>query len=102
MRRLEDDYLAAYRSLKLTRDSDICIKSFEIRLLALLGVNCGIEVVANCFPRTGAVSERVPQEIGTGEIGGAAPTTEIDLLIAPSFAFADLPIECDCHIASGA
>src|SRR5205814_8544318 len=32
----------------------------------------------------------------TGEIDGAAPTTEVDLLIAPSSAFADLPIECDC------
>jgi hypothetical protein len=51
--------------------------------------------------RTGAFSER-PQEVGAGEIGGQAPTPEVDLLIAPSFAFADLPLECDCHIASSA
>ena len=36
------------------------------------------------------------------EIGGAALATEIDLLIAPGFAFADLAIECDCHIVSSA
>jgi hypothetical protein len=69
-------------------------------LLALLGVDCRIEVVANRFPGAGAVGERIPQEIGTGEIGRSAPTSKIDFLIAPSLAFADLPIECDCHIAS--
>lgn len=46
------------------------------------------------------VGKRLPQEIGTGEIGEAAPAPEMDLLVAASFAFADLPIECDCHIAS--
>ena len=64
------------------------------------GRDCLIEVVADVFPRTGTVSERVPQEVGTGEIGWAAPTTEIDLLVAPSLAFADLAVKCDCHIAS--
>ena len=59
-----------------------------------------IEIVADVIPRTGAVSQRVPQEVGTGEIGWAAPTTEIDFLIAPVFAFADLGIECDCDLAS--
>jgi hypothetical protein len=54
------------------------------------------------FPGTGAVSERVAQEVGTGEIGWATPTSEIDLLVAPSLAFADLAVECDCHIASSA
>jgi len=81
-------------------DRDIGIQSFEICLLAVLGVNCGVEVVANRFPRTGTVSQRIPQEVRTTEIGGAAPTSEIDLLIAPGFAFADLAIECDCPIAS--
>jgi len=61
-----------------------------------------IEIVADLVPRSGTVSERVAQKVGTGEIGGAAPTTEIDLLIAPSIAFADLAIECDCHIAYSA
>src|SRR5579864_9245200 len=81
-------------------DWDVGIQSFEICLLALLGFNCGIEVVANSFPRAGTVSQRIPQEVRTGEIGGAAPTSEIDLLVAPSFALAYLPIECDCHVAS--
>ncbi len=36
------------------------------------------------------------------EIGGVVPTSEINLLIAPRFAFADLAIECDCRIASSA
>jgi chorismate mutase len=52
------------------------------------------------FPRTGAASRRAPQKIGTSEAGGAPPATEIDLLKAPGFAFADLAMECDCHLAS--
>ncbi len=67
---------------------------------ARLGLDCGIEVITNGFPWSGAIAERIPQEIGTGEIGRSASTTEIDLLIPPSFALADLPIECDCHIAA--
>jgi hypothetical protein len=78
---------------------DVCVESFEI-CFALAGGDRLIEIVANVFPGTGAVSQRVPQEIWTGEVGGAAPTTEIDLLIAPGFAFADLAIECDCYLAS--
>jgi hypothetical protein len=81
-------------------DGNVCIERFKICLLALLSVDCRVEVVANRFPWTGAVGERIPQEVRTGEIGGAAPTTEIDLLMAPSLAFADLAIECDCHVAS--
>jgi len=81
-------------------DRDVCVESFEVCLLALTSGDCFIEVIADVFPRTGAVGKRVPQEIGTSEIGWAAPTTQIDLLIAPGFAFADLAIECDCHIAS--
>src|SRR5579871_1007342 len=81
-------------------DWHLGIESLEICLLAFTGCDRLIEVVADVFPRTGAVSERVPQKIGTGEIGGTAPTSEIDLLIAPSLAFADLAVECDCHIAS--
>jgi hypothetical protein len=83
-------------------DRNVCVESFEVCLLAILGVDCGVEVVANRIPGTGAVSQRIPQEVRTSEIGGAAPTSEIDLLIAPSLAFADLPVECDCHIASSA
>jgi hypothetical protein len=45
---------------------------------------------------------KIAQEIGTGEIGWAPSTSKIDLLIAAGFAFADLPIECDCHLASSA
>jgi len=81
-------------------DGDVCIESFKVCLLALLSVDCRIEVVADRFPWTGAVGERVPQEVGTGEIGRSTPAPKIDLLVAPSLAFADLPIECDCHIAS--
>jgi hypothetical protein len=71
-------------------------------LLALSGGDRLIKVVADMFPRTGAVSERIPQEIGTDETGWAPSTSKIDLLIAAGFAFADLPIECDCHLASSA
>jgi hypothetical protein len=73
-------------------DRNIGVQSFEICLLALLGVDCGIEVVTNSFPRAGTVSQRIPQEVGTGEIGWAAPTSEIDLLVPPSLAFADLAV----------
>jgi hypothetical protein len=83
-------------------DRDIGIQSFEICLLPFLSVDCRVEVVANRFPWTRAVGERIAQEVGTREIGGAAPTSEIDLLVAPSLAFADLAIECDCNIASNA
>ena len=75
-------------------DRNVCVQSFEVCLLAVAGGDRLIEVVANVLPRTGAVSQRVPQEVGTAEIGGSAPTTEVDLLIAPGFAFADLAIEC--------
>jgi hypothetical protein len=77
---------------------DVCVESFEVCLLALAGGDRLIEILADMFPRTGAVSQRVPQKIGTSEIGWAAPTTEIDFLIAAGFAFADLTIECDCHV----
>jgi hypothetical protein len=63
-------------------DWHVGIESLEICVLALPGGDCLIEVVADVFPRTGAVSKRVPQEVGTGEVCGAAPTTEIDLLIS--------------------
>jgi hypothetical protein len=52
-------------------DRHVCVESFEVRLLALLGVNCRIKVVANRFLRTGAASQRIPQEVRTSEIGGA-------------------------------
>jgi hypothetical protein len=77
----------------ILNDGYVCVESIEVCLLAFTGGDRLIEIVADVFPRTGAVSERVPQEIGTGEIGGAAPTTDIDLFIAPSLAFADLTIE---------
>ena len=86
----------APRFVLVLNDGNVCVESLKICLLPLLGVDCRIEVVANGFPRTRAVSQRIPQEIGTGKVGGAAPTTENDLLIAPVFAFADLAIECDC------
>lgn len=50
----------------------------------------------------GAVGERIPQEVGTPEIGRSAPAPEFDLLVAARLAFANLPVECDCHIASSA
>jgi hypothetical protein len=83
-------------------DRNVCVQSFKVRLLALLSVDCRVEVVANRFPWTGTVSQRIAQEIGTGEVGWATPTSEIDLLVAPSFAFANLALQCDCHIASNA
>jgi|SRR5580658_10354330 hypothetical protein len=49
----------------------VCIESFEVRLLSLAGRDCFIGVVADMFPGAGAVSERVPQETGTGKIGGS-------------------------------
>jgi hypothetical protein len=92
-----------FRSISIVlvlNDGHVCVESLDVCLLALLGVDCGIEVIADGVPRTSAVSKRVPQEVGTGEVGGAAPTPEINFLVAPSLAFADLAIECDCRIAS--
>jgi hypothetical protein len=74
-------------------DGNVCVQGFEISLFAVSGGDRLVEVVADWFPRARAVSQRIPQEVGTGEIGGAAPTSEIDLLIAPSLAFADLAID---------
>jgi hypothetical protein len=53
-------------------DWHVCVESFEVCLLAFTGGDRLIEIVADVLPRTGAVSERVPQKIGTSEIGGAA------------------------------
>ena len=61
------------RLVFVLHDRHVCVESFEVRLLALLGVNCRIEVVANRFPRTGAVGKRIPQEVRTSEIGGRRP-----------------------------
>jgi hypothetical protein len=83
-------------------DRNVCVESLKVSLLALSGGDRLVEVIADVFPWTGAVSQRIPQEIGTGEIGGAPSTSKIDLLIAAGFAFADLPVECDCHFASSA
>jgi phage/plasmid-like protein (TIGR03299 family) len=58
---------------------NVGVKSLEICLLALAGGDCLIEIIADVLPRTGAVSERIAQEIGTSETGGAAPTTEIEV-----------------------
>jgi hypothetical protein len=52
---------------------NIGIESFKIRLLALAGSDCFVEVVANLFPWTAAVSDRVPQEIGTCKTVGRRP-----------------------------
>ena len=41
-----------------------------MRPLSLAGRDCFIGVVADMFPGAGAVSERVPQKIGTGKVGG--------------------------------
>src|SRR5580700_5145370 len=49
----------------------VCIESFEVRLLSLAGRDCFIGVVADMFPGAGTVSERVPQETGTGKVGGS-------------------------------
>jgi len=81
-------------------DRDVCVESFEVCLLAFPGGDRPIQVIADVLPWAGTISQRVPKEVGTCEIGGAAPTTEIDLLLAPGFALADLAIECDCHFAS--
>ena len=62
------------------RNVHVCVESFEICLLALSGGDRLVEVVAGGFPWASAVSQRVPQEVGTSEIGGSAPTPEIDLL----------------------
>ena len=70
-------------------------------MLAVSGGYCLMEVVPHWFPWTRTVRERIPQAIGTGEVGGAPPTSEIDQ-IAPSLALTDLAIECDCHLASSA
>jgi hypothetical protein len=72
---------------------NVCVESVEVCLLAFTSGDWLIKVVADVFPRTSAISQRIPQEVGTGEIGGAAPTTEIDFLIAPGDAFADMAIE---------
>ena len=73
-------------------DLDVCVEGVEVRLLALAGGNRLDVVIANVFPRTGAISQRISQEVGAGEVGWAASKSEIDLLIAPRIAFADLVI----------
>jgi hypothetical protein len=92
----------ATRFVLVLNNGHVCSESLKICLLAVSGGDCLIEVVANGFPRTGAVGQRIPQEIRTGEIRRSAPTSEIDFLVPPSFAPANLPIKCDCHIASSA
>jgi hypothetical protein len=42
-----------------------------VRLLSLAGRDCFIGVVADMFPGADAVSERVPQETGTGKVRGS-------------------------------
>jgi uncharacterized membrane protein YdbT with pleckstrin-like domain len=86
----------------ILNDRHVCVESLKVSLLALSGGDRIVEVIAEVFPWTGAVSQRIPQEIRTGEIGWAPSTSKIDLLIAAGFTFADLPIECDCHVASSA
>jgi hypothetical protein len=54
-------------------DGNVCIDGFEICLLALLSVDCRVEVFANGLPGTGAIRVRIQQEIGTCEIGRSAP-----------------------------
>jgi len=40
-------------------DRDVCVERVEVCLLALAGGDCFIEVIADVFPRTGAVSQRI-------------------------------------------
>jgi hypothetical protein len=87
--------LCPTRVILVLKDGDVCVESLEVCLLALTGGDRLFEIIANVFPWTGAVSQRVVQEIGTCEIGGAPPTSEVDLLIARGFAFAHLATECD-------
>jgi hypothetical protein len=41
-------------------DRNVCVESIEVCLLALLSFDCRIEVGADGFPWTGAISERIP------------------------------------------
>jgi integrase len=50
-------------------DRNVRIECLEVRLLAFTGA-CLIKVVADVFPRTGAICKRVPQGIGTGSSWG--------------------------------
>ena len=43
------------RLFPLCLDRNACLKRIEVRLLLLLGVDCRFEVVADRFPRTGAI-----------------------------------------------
>src|SRR6202007_1616257 len=87
--------LCATSIVLFVNDGHVCVESVEVCLLAFTGGDRLIKFVADVLPRTGAGGERIAQEVGTGEVCGAAPTTEIDLLIPPSLALAALPIECD-------
>ncbi|MFY9674229.1 MAG: hypothetical protein WAK13_07230 [Terriglobales bacterium] len=81
-----ENRISDFRSTGLVpvlNDRNVCVESLEICLLALLRVDCRVDFVADWFPGTGAVGERVPQEVGTGEIDRSAPTSKIDLLVAP-------------------
>ena len=82
----------------LLNDRNVCVENFEVCLFALGGDDRLIRIIADVLPRSGAVSER--RKYGPVRSAGAAPTSEIDLVLAPVFAFADLAIECDCHLAS--
>jgi hypothetical protein len=48
------------RFVLVLNDRNVCVESIEICLLPRLRVDCRIEVVANRFPGTGAVDERIP------------------------------------------
>lgn len=74
---------------------DIRLQSVEISLLPLLRLDCLVEVVAARFPWTAAIRLGVPVEIGTSEVAGAEPGSEVDPLVALVLAFADLPVNFD-------
>jgi len=57
------DSISDFRStgfVLVLNDRNVCVERFKICLLALLGVDRRIKVVAKGLPRTSAVGERIP------------------------------------------
>ena len=72
------------------------MRKIKVNLTKYVATEGGLRYCPTVITSNGCIASEYRSKYGPG----AAPTTEIDLLIAPGFAFANPPIECDCHIAS--
>jgi len=58
------------------------------------------EIVNYGFPCAVPSASEYCRKYGPERSAGRRPLAEIDLFVAPGFAFDDLAIDCDCHLAS--